>query len=49
MTAFNFPKCDKYDDNKNDVKRIDYICGYFKDDPRAVVVLTFGEKEDYVG
>ena len=31
MTVFNFPKWDKYDDNKNDVKRIDYIRGYFKD------------------
>ena len=45
MTAFNFPKWDKYDDNKNDVKRIDYIRGYFKDDPRAVVVLTLEKKK----
>ena len=45
MTAFNFPKWDKYDDNKNDVKRIDYIHGYFKDDPRAIVVLTLAKKK----
>ena len=45
MTAFNFPKWDKYEDNKNDVKRINYIRGYFKDDPRAVVVLTLEKKK----
>ena len=45
MTAFNFPKWDKYDADINDVKRIDYVRGYFKDYPRAVVVLTLEKKK----
>ena len=44
MTAFNYPKQDKYNSDKNEIQWIDYIHGYFKDDPRAVVVWTLEKK-----